>query len=115
MRLLVAKWRLAFEVRRTVHLLGNQAILVSLLPLTLKAAGPFQGRIRILRLPNKMALRISAVPLANLAGSIPEVSVPHDVDHTEVASTCVQYLNSLKPQFLVADALWRDLLALTGT
>ena len=62
-----------------------------------------------------MPSRTPAVPIADLPGSLPAVSIPEHVDHAEVASTCVQYLGSLKTEHLVQDALWRDLLALTGS
>jgi cation diffusion facilitator CzcD-associated flavoprotein CzcO len=64
---------------------------------------------------NKMPSRTPAFPIADLPGSFPAVSIPDNVDHVEVASTCVEYLSSLKPEHLIEDALWRDLLALTGT
>lgn len=60
-----------------------------------------------------MSSRTPAVPIADLPGSLPAVSIPEHVDHAEVASTCVQYLSSLKAEHLVQDALWRDLLALS--
>ena len=63
----------------------------------------------------KMPPRTPAVPIADLPGSIPTASIPDNIDHAEVAKTCVQCLSSLKPEDLIEDALWRDLLALTGT
>ena len=62
-----------------------------------------------------MPPRTPAVPIADLPGSIPTASIPDNIDHAEVAKTCVQCLSSLKPEDLTEDALWRDLLALTGT
>lgn len=62
-----------------------------------------------------MPPRTPAVPIADLQGSLPTASIPDNIDHAQVANTCVQYLSSLKPEDLAEDALWRDLLALTGT
>jgi Pyridine nucleotide-disulphide oxidoreductase len=62
-----------------------------------------------------MPPRTPAVPIADLQGSLPTASIPDNIDHAQIAKTCVQYLSSLKLEDLAEDALWRDLLALTGT
>jgi hypothetical protein len=62
-----------------------------------------------------MPPRTPAVPITDLQGSLPTASIPDNIDHAQVAKTCVQCLSSLKPEDLAEDALWRDLLALTGT
>ncbi|OQU93665.1 hypothetical protein CLAIMM_00145 [Cladophialophora immunda] len=53
--------------------------------------------------------------LGQLPGSLPSGNVPGDVNAPAVAAACLQYLGGLRAEHLTPDALWRDMLALTGS
>lgn len=55
------------------------------------------------------------VKVSELPGSLPQSRVPEGVDFEEVVSTQLQRLLSLSQDDLLDSAIWRDLLALTGT
>lgn len=59
--------------------------------------------------------RVPAVAIADLPGSLPQVSIAKDVDHAAISASCLEHLSSLRADCLTKDAFWRDLLALTGT
>ena len=60
--------------------------------------------------------RTPAVPLKDLPGSLPNVSIPDNVDHAGIAEMCLDDLKErLKSGHLQSDAVWRDIHALTGT
>ncbi|KIX97660.1 uncharacterized protein Z520_06438 [Fonsecaea multimorphosa CBS 102226] len=53
--------------------------------------------------------------LPKLPGSLPLGNVPEDVNALLVATTCLKHLAGLRAEHLTPDALWRDMLALTGS
>ncbi|OAP55015.1 hypothetical protein AYL99_10715 [Fonsecaea erecta] len=53
--------------------------------------------------------------LPKLPGSLPSGNVPRDVNPLAVATACVKFLDRLRAEHLTPDALWRDMLALTGS
>ena len=61
--------------------------------------------------------RTPAVPIKDIPGSLPNIPVPEDTDHLEVATTCLGKLETLKVENLCSDieAFWRDILVLTST
>lgn len=50
----------------------------------------------------------------DIPGELPDAAVPEDVNLRAVAQSAVIKLNSLKQEDLAPNAVWRDLLALTG-
>lgn len=59
--------------------------------------------------------RKQAVPIGTLKGDLPEAVIAEDIDHASVAQSSIEKLDSLSSDMLTQGALWRDLLALTGT
>lgn len=59
--------------------------------------------------------RKQAVPIGTLRGDLPEVVIAEDIDHASVTQSSIEELDSLNADMLTRGALWRDLLALTGT
>lgn len=52
---------------------------------------------------------------ADIPGELPKGTVPDDVSLADVAQDAISKLNDLQPDYLTANAIWRDLLAFTGT
>ena len=57
----------------------------------------------------------TAVSLTKHPASLPQADISDDVDHNHTAATALQRLESLAVDDLAENAIWRDLLALTGT
>ena len=59
--------------------------------------------------------RTPAVPIKDLPGSLPTIPVPEDVDHVEIAKTCLKRLENLDEDHLCThvEAFWKDILSLT--
>ena len=58
--------------------------------------------------------RTPEVAFDDIPGSLPNASIPGNVDLPAVAQSSVTKLNSLNESHLAANAIWRDILALTG-
>lgn len=61
--------------------------------------------------------RTQAVPIKDLPGSLPTIPVPENVDHIEVAKSCLRKLERLEADYLCTEieAFWRDILVFTST
>jgi hypothetical protein len=60
---------------------------------------------------------VSSTKFDDLPGNLPEDRVPHDLDPqslVDLSQFVKRALEDLRADVLVADALWRDLLAMTG-
>jgi hypothetical protein len=60
-------------------------------------------------------LQTPSTPVGMLKGTLPEVYIAEEVDHFTIAQTYVERLGSCTLDLLTDTAMWRDLLALTGT
>jgi hypothetical protein len=58
--------------------------------------------------------RTLSFPIENLPGALPLTQVDPDVDHAAIAESCILKLNNFTPDIFTADAIWRDIYALTG-
>ncbi|KAK3699630.1 hypothetical protein LTR37_016366 [Vermiconidia calcicola] len=67
-------------------------------------------------MPTKQAkFPTHAVSLTKHPASLPEKHIPDDIDHAKVASASLRRLEDLRIEDLTDNAIWRDLLAFTGT
>lgn len=64
---------------------------------------------------DRVCQRVPAVKTASLPGQLPICTLADTFDHASLAASSIPHLNNVHLPNLAADALWRDLYALTGT
>ncbi len=62
-----------------------------------------------------MPHRTEPFPLAKLPGSLPRAQISDNADHAAITAASLNQLDSLSIDVLTPEAIWRDILALTGT